>query len=109
MKLLATIVALGAAVSVQAQTPDAIMKRAASAYTEMKTIRAEFEQTITNPLTGTNATARGVMLRRAPDLLSVTFTSPKGDRVVADGKSRRWEGFLLVSVYGLAVVWYLLA
>jgi outer membrane lipoprotein carrier protein len=87
MKLLATIIALGAAVSVQAQTPDAIMKRAASAYTEMKTIRAEFEQTITNPLTGTNATARGVMLRRAPDLLSVTFTSPKGDRVVADGKS----------------------
>ena len=29
--------------------------------------------------------------------------------VVADGKSRRWEGFLLVSVYGVAVVWYLLA
>ncbi|MGN6798205.1 MAG: calcium/proton exchanger [Gaiellaceae bacterium] len=29
--------------------------------------------------------------------------------VVADGKSRRWEGFLLVAVYGLAVVWYLLA
>jgi Ca2+:H+ antiporter len=29
--------------------------------------------------------------------------------VVADGKSRRWEGFLLVAVYGGAVVWYLLA
>ena len=29
--------------------------------------------------------------------------------VVADGKSRRWEGFLLVGVYGVAVVWYLLA
>jgi Ca2+:H+ antiporter len=29
--------------------------------------------------------------------------------VVADGKSRRWEGFLLVGVYGAAVVWYLLA
>ena len=29
--------------------------------------------------------------------------------VVADGKSRRWEGFLLVGVYALAVVWYLLA
>jgi Ca2+:H+ antiporter len=29
--------------------------------------------------------------------------------VVADGKSRRWEGFLLVGVYGIAVVWYLLA
>jgi Ca2+:H+ antiporter len=29
--------------------------------------------------------------------------------VVADGKSRRWEGFLLIGVYGAAVVWYLLA
>jgi Ca2+:H+ antiporter len=29
--------------------------------------------------------------------------------VVADGRSRRWEGFLLVAVYGVAVVWYLLA
>jgi Ca2+:H+ antiporter len=29
--------------------------------------------------------------------------------VVADGKSRRWEGFLLVGVYGAAVAWYLLA
>ena len=29
--------------------------------------------------------------------------------VVADGRSRRWEGFLLVGVYGVAVVWYLLA
>jgi Ca2+:H+ antiporter len=29
--------------------------------------------------------------------------------VVADGKSRRWEGFLLVGVYGAAVVWYALA
>ena len=87
MKILATIIAVGAAVSVQAQTPDAVMKRAASAYTEMKTIRAEFEQTITNPLTGTNATSRGVMFRQSPNLLSVNFTSPKGDRVVADGTS----------------------
>ena len=29
--------------------------------------------------------------------------------VVADGRSRRWEGFLLVGVYSLMVVWYLLA
>jgi len=29
--------------------------------------------------------------------------------VVADGKSRRWEGFLLVGVYGVVVVAYLLA
>lgn len=87
MKIIATIIALGAAVSAQAQTPEAIMQKASSAYSEMKTLRAEFQQSITNPLTGTNAVSRGVMFRRAPDLLSVNFTDPRGDRVVADGKS----------------------
>jgi Ca2+:H+ antiporter len=29
--------------------------------------------------------------------------------VVWDGRSRRWEGFLLVAVYGLCVLWYALA
>jgi len=29
--------------------------------------------------------------------------------VIWDGRSRRWEGFLLVGVYGLAVVAYALA
>lgn len=87
MKLIAITIALGAAASAQAQTPEAIMQKASSAYSEMRTLRAEFQQAITNPLTGTNVLSRGVMFRRAPDLLSVNFTDPKGDRVVADGKS----------------------
>jgi Ca2+:H+ antiporter len=29
--------------------------------------------------------------------------------VVWDGRSRRWEGFMLVAVYGLCVVWYAFA
>jgi outer membrane lipoprotein carrier protein len=87
MKTLVTIIAVGAASALHAQTPDAVMHRAASAYAQMKTVRAEFDQAITNPLTGTNAVSHGVMLRKAPNLLSVNFTDPKGDRVVADGKS----------------------
>jgi outer membrane lipoprotein carrier protein len=87
MKTLVTIIAVGAASALHAQTPDAVMQRAASAYAQMKTVRAEFDQAITNPLTGTNVTSHGVMLRKAPNLLSVNFTDPKGDRVVADGKS----------------------
>ena len=87
MKILATILALGIAGGVQAQTPEAVIQKASVAYSQMKTLRAEFQQSITNPLTGTNAVSRGVMLRRAPDMLSVNFTDPKGDRVVADGKS----------------------
>jgi outer membrane lipoprotein carrier protein len=87
MKIFATIIALSAGLALQAQTPDAVMRRASSAYTQMKTVRAEFDQAITNPLTGTNVVSHGVMLRKAPNLLSVNFTDPKGDRVVADGKS----------------------
>ena len=87
MKTFATLIALGFAASVQAQTPEAVMQKASSAYSEMKTVRAEFQQTIANPLTGTNAVSRGVMFRKAPNLLSVNFSDPMGDRVVADGKS----------------------
>lgn len=87
MKLFPVILALGTASVLQAQTPDVIMQRASSAYTQMKTVRAEFDQAITNPLTGTNVVSHGVMLRKAPNFLAVNFTDPKGDRVVADGKS----------------------
>lgn len=87
MKFIAMILALGAAAGAQAQTPEVIMQNASSAYSGMKTLRAEFQQTITNPLTGTNAVSHGVMFRRAPNLLSVNFSDPQGDRVVADGKS----------------------
>jgi outer membrane lipoprotein carrier protein len=87
MKAIATIIALCGASALNAQTPEAIMQRASSAYLQMNTVRAEFDQSISNPLTGTNAVSHGVMLRKAPNLLSVNFTDPKGDRVVADGKS----------------------
>lgn len=85
--IVAAIIAVGAAGSVHAQSPDAVMDRAVKAYSDMQSMRAEFRQTITNPLTGTNAVSRGVLLRKNPNLLSINFTDPKGDRIVADGKS----------------------
>jgi outer membrane lipoprotein carrier protein len=48
-------------------------------------MRAEFRQTLTNPLTGTTQTTSGVILRRKPNLLSIDFES--GDRVAADGST----------------------
>jgi outer membrane lipoprotein carrier protein len=50
-------------------------------------VRAEFTQTITNPVTGTSSVSRGVLLRRQPGLLSIDFAEPKGDRIVSDGES----------------------
>jgi outer membrane lipoprotein carrier protein len=48
-------------------------------------MRAEFRQTLTNPLTGSTQTTSGVILRKKPNLLSITFQS--GDRVAADGST----------------------
>jgi outer membrane lipoprotein carrier protein len=86
-KILIGLIALGAAGSVNAQSPETVMDRAVKAYSALTSVRAEFRQQITNPLTGTNATSRGVLLRKDPNFLSINFSDPNGDRIVADGKS----------------------
>ena len=63
------------------------MDRAVNNYSSMKTMRVEFRQTITNPLTGTTSVSSGELLRRQPNLLAINFTNPKGDRIVSDGKA----------------------
>lgn len=73
--------------TVGAQSPEAVMDRAVSNYAGMKSMRAEFTQTITNPLTGTISISTGELLRKRPNLLAINFSNPKGDRVVADGKA----------------------
>ena len=70
-----------------AQSPDATLDRAVDAWSRVKTARATFEQTLTNPLTGTSANARGEFLEQRPTKLAVRFTDPDGDRIVADGAS----------------------
>jgi outer membrane lipoprotein carrier protein len=88
MRIITIIAAAAiAAVSARAQTPEAVMDRAVSNYAGMKTMRATFQQTITNPLTGTTSVSNGEVLRRQPNLLAINFTNPKGDRVVADGRA----------------------
>ena len=86
-KLLISIVALGLAGSANAQSPETIMDRAVRAYNALGTVRAEFRQSISNPITGTSATSHGVLLRKDPNLLSINFIDPKGDRIVSDGQS----------------------
>src|SRR3954470_8292824 len=71
--------------AVSAQNADAVIDRAVAAYGRLTSMRAEFRQTLTNPLTGSTQTTSGVILRKKPNLLSITFDS--GDRVVADGST----------------------
>lgn len=68
-----------------AQTAETIIDRAASAYSGLSSMRAEFRQTLTNPLTGSTMSTSGELIRRKPNLLSISFNN--GDRVAADGST----------------------
>jgi outer membrane lipoprotein carrier protein len=68
------------------QDADAVIKRAQSAWSRIRTLRATFEQTITNPITGSSLASRGEMQQRKPNKLAIAFSDPAGDRIVADGK-----------------------
>ncbi len=88
MKKLTYVAAVAFAVipiSARAQDPGAIIDRAVSAYASLNSMRAEFRQTLTNPLTGNTQTTSGVILRKKPNLLSIRFDT--GDRVAADGST----------------------
>jgi len=68
-----------------AQSAETIIDRAASAYSGLSSMRAEFRQTLTNPLTGSTMSTSGELIRRKPNLLSISFNN--GDRVAADGST----------------------
>ena len=86
--LLVALTVAGAALTpAPRQSPEATLDRAVQAYSKVKTVRATFTQTLTNPLTGSIVTSHGEMQQRIPGYLDVRFTDPAGDRIVADGKS----------------------
>lgn len=68
------------------QSVDATIVRAQAAWAKVKTLRATFDQSITNPITGSAMESKGTLQQRKPNKLAITFTDPAGDRIVADGK-----------------------
>lgn len=70
----------------RAQSPEALIGRAQAAWARIATLRASFEQTVTNPLTGSAMTTHGELQQAKPDRLAITFDEPTGDRIVADGR-----------------------
>jgi chaperone LolA len=70
-----------------AQNVDATIDRAVAAWAKVKTIRGTFEQTVTNQITGSSATARGQYVQERPNRLSIRFSQPASDAIVADGKA----------------------
>src|SRR6188474_2656773 len=68
------------------QNVDAVINRAQAAWSRVKTLRATFEQKLTNPITGSALTSLGALQQRKPNRLAITFSDPAGDRIVADGQ-----------------------
>ncbi len=75
------------ATALLAQRPDATLQRAVAAYSSAETISARFDQTVTNPLTEHTLSTSGELMRRRPNLLSISFSGSDLDRIVADGSN----------------------
>ena len=79
--------ALGAALLGMTSTSDArlaprarqgdLLDRAVASWAKVKTARASFEQTITNPLTGRTLTASGEYQQERPGKLAVLLLIPR--------------------------------
>jgi outer membrane lipoprotein carrier protein len=87
-KLLISVASLSTLSATPAQSPvDATIDKAVAAYGRIKTARGEFQQTITNALTGSTVSSRGEFQQQQPGRYAFVFTQPKGDLIVADGSS----------------------
>jgi outer membrane lipoprotein carrier protein len=67
------------------QDAPSALARAERAYAAVRSVRAEFGQTITNPMLGDPETSTGVLYLLKPDKFAMRFAEPAGDRIVADG------------------------
>lgn len=75
----------GSSAAASTPTVDALIARASATYRAARTATASFQQTLTNPMTGSAVVTRGVLQRRAPDRYAFRFTDPDGDRIISDG------------------------
>jgi outer membrane lipoprotein carrier protein len=70
-----------------AQDPWPILEGASAAYQTVGAFSADFVQVVMNPLAGEPDTTWGKLYQKPPNLFAMRFTHPKGDRIVADGRS----------------------
>ena len=69
------------------QSPaDKAIESAVAAYAGIRTAKATFEQTIMNPLLGSELKSRGEFEQSRPNRFAFRFTDPKGDVIVCDGR-----------------------
>lgn len=63
-----------------------ILERAGERYSAVETVCADFTQTLSVPLLGTERTGTGHLCTGRPNLFAMRFDDPAGDLVVVDGE-----------------------
>jgi outer membrane lipoprotein carrier protein len=79
-------VAIGISLGLQTPDPWPILDRASQTYQTITSLSADFDQVIVNPMIGAPDTTHGRLYQMRPSRFAMRFTSPKGDRIVADGR-----------------------
>jgi outer membrane lipoprotein carrier protein len=81
--------ALSASPSVRlsAQDADVILDRAVAAFQRVATLRADFTQTVTDPMIGTTESSRGEYVAQRPNKFAMRWRHPAGDLILADGQT----------------------
>jgi outer membrane lipoprotein carrier protein len=70
----------------QAVSTDAILRATARTYERVRSMQAEFEQQMRNPLLGQTTRSSGTLYQRQPDRFLMQFSDPEGDVIVSDGE-----------------------
>ncbi|HSL71987.1 MAG TPA: outer membrane lipoprotein carrier protein LolA, partial [Longimicrobiales bacterium] len=70
----------------QQADPVRVLRQAAAAYANLRSLRADFVQSQENPLLGKRTESRGTISQRRPDRFLMKFSQPAGDVVVSDGE-----------------------
>jgi len=63
-----------------------ILDHASATYDTVRTLSADFVQIVDNPMAGVVDTTRGRLYQEKPNRFAMRFTTPEGDRIVADGR-----------------------
>jgi outer membrane lipoprotein carrier protein len=71
--------------SVSANAQNKAVDRAVAAWKNVRSLSGTFEQSVNNPLLHSSATAKGSFAQQQPNKISIRFTDPAGDAIVADG------------------------
>jgi outer membrane lipoprotein-sorting protein len=66
---------------------DSLLERAAKAVAQARTMRATFEQTVTNPDLKQSKNSKGEFGQQGASKFAMRFTDPPGDAIVADGQN----------------------